>query len=128
MFSRLTCIVIVRNYYGDSKMPSEKSQIKSCEKCGQEFACGANEGGTCWCFNLGPLDELPYEYKECLCPDCLKDFLKSEPTKSPSPNKTPSKLKEGRDYYLENGFMVFTEQYHLDREYCCGNGCRHCPY
>lgn len=28
----------------------------------------------------------------------------------------------------ESGFMVFTEKYHLLRGYCCGNGCRHCPY
>ena len=32
------------------------------------------------------------------------------------------------DYYIENGFYVFTEQYHLKRGYCCKSGCRHCPY
>ncbi len=33
------------------------------------------------------------------------------------------------DFYLnEQGFMVFTETYHLKRGYCCKNGCRHCPY
>lgn len=32
------------------------------------------------------------------------------------------------DFYLEAGFMVFTAQYHLRRGYCCGSGCRHCPY
>ncbi len=33
------------------------------------------------------------------------------------------------DFYLnENGFMVFTEAYHLKRGYCCKNGCEHCPY
>ncbi|HEU4576237.1 MAG TPA: DUF5522 domain-containing protein [Chitinophagaceae bacterium] len=38
-------------------------------------------------------------------------------------------LKEGIDYYLsEDGYMVFTEKYHLDKGYCCGMGCRHCPY
>jgi hypothetical protein len=38
-------------------------------------------------------------------------------------------LKEGIDfYYNEDGCMVFTEKYLLDRGYCCGNGCRHCPY
>ena len=38
-------------------------------------------------------------------------------------------LKEGEDfYYNENGFLVFTEAYHLKKGYCCGNGCRHCPY
>jgi hypothetical protein len=24
--------------------------------------------------------------------------------------------------------MVFTEQYHRKRGYCCESGCRHCPY
>lgn len=37
-------------------------------------------------------------------------------------------LKEGIDFYYENGYMVFTEKYLRDRGYCCGNGCRHCPY
>ncbi|WP_325529058.1 DUF5522 domain-containing protein [Chitinophaga sp.] len=31
-------------------------------------------------------------------------------------------------YYNEEGYMVFTEKYHLDRGYCCGNGCKHCPF
>lgn len=35
---------------------------------------------------------------------------------------------EPDDYYFENGLMVFTQQYHLKRGYCCGNDCRHCPY
>lgn len=35
---------------------------------------------------------------------------------------------EPGDYYFENGMMVFTERYHVKRGYCCGNGCRHCPY
>ncbi len=38
-------------------------------------------------------------------------------------------LNEGVDYYLSpEGRVVFTEKYHLDKGYCCGNGCRHCPY
>lgn len=37
-------------------------------------------------------------------------------------------LMEGEDYYIENGFYVFTEKYLKDRGYCCGSGCRHCPY
>ena len=33
------------------------------------------------------------------------------------------------EYYMnDKGFVVFTEQYLLDRGYCCGNGCLHCPY
>ena len=31
-------------------------------------------------------------------------------------------------YYLENGKVVFTPKYHIDRGHCCGSGCRHCPY
>ena len=37
-------------------------------------------------------------------------------------------LTEGRDYYLESGRMVFTASYLERRGYCCGSGCRHCPY
>lgn len=37
-------------------------------------------------------------------------------------------LEEG-DYYMnEQGFMVFTEQYHKKRGFCCGSKCKHCPY
>ncbi|HEY5368668.1 MAG TPA: DUF5522 domain-containing protein [Hanamia sp.] len=40
-----------------------------------------------------------------------------------------NQLTEGVDfYYDESGLMVFTRKYHLKRGYCCGNGCRHCPY
>jgi hypothetical protein len=38
------------------------------------------------------------------------------------------RLLEDVDYYIENGFYVFTEQYLLRRGYCCQSGCRHCPY
>lgn len=31
-------------------------------------------------------------------------------------------------YYNENGLLVLTEHYLLNRGYCCGNGCKHCPY
>jgi len=38
------------------------------------------------------------------------------------------RLKEGEDYYIERGLMVFTSTYHLKRGFCCQNNCRHCPY
>jgi hypothetical protein len=39
------------------------------------------------------------------------------------------KLAEGTDYYYdEQGNIVLTEAYHLNKGYCCGHGCRHCPY
>lgn len=38
-------------------------------------------------------------------------------------------LTEGIDFYLNaDGHIVFTEKYHLDRGFCCGMGCLHCPY
>ena len=36
---------------------------------------------------------------------------------------------EKDDYYFsDEGYIVFTEKYHLKRGYCCQNSCRHCPY
>ena len=33
------------------------------------------------------------------------------------------------DYYFNNGgLVVFTAEYLLERGYCCGNGCKNCPY
>jgi hypothetical protein len=38
-------------------------------------------------------------------------------------------FEEGEHYYYnEDGFMVLTKKYHLERGYCCGNGCKHCPF
>ena len=37
-------------------------------------------------------------------------------------------IEEDKDYYVERGTMVFTASYLKRRGYCCGNGCRHCPY
>jgi len=45
-----------------------------------------------------------------------------------SESASTAPLVEGRDYYLESGFIVFTAGYHLRRGYCCDSGCRHCPY
>ena len=39
------------------------------------------------------------------------------------------KIEEGIDYYFnEDGKMVLTAHYLRNRGYCCGNGCRHCPF
>ncbi|MBK6546485.1 MAG: hypothetical protein IPO78_07545 [Saprospiraceae bacterium] len=37
-------------------------------------------------------------------------------------------LKAGIDYYIENGYFVFTADFLKRRGFCCGSGCRHCPY
>ncbi len=42
----------------------------------------------------------------------------------------PSKQNlEPEDFYTtQEGYIVFTEKYHLKRGYCCKSGCKHCPY
>jgi len=38
-------------------------------------------------------------------------------------------LIEGIHFYInEDGYIVLTEKYHLEKGYCCGMGCLHCPY
>jgi len=33
------------------------------------------------------------------------------------------------DYYMnDDGFVVMTSSFLLKRGYCCGSGCKHCPY
>lgn len=51
--------------------------------------------------------------------------MNDSPEETHDPN-TP--FIEGRDFYLENGLMVLTGHYLLNRGYCCERGCRHCPY
>jgi hypothetical protein len=43
-------------------------------------------------------------------------------------SEEPEELLEGEDFYIEDGNLVFTAAYHRKRGYCCGSGCRHCPY
>ncbi|MFZ9756183.1 MAG: DUF5522 domain-containing protein [Bacteroidia bacterium] len=44
------------------------------------------------------------------------------------PRNRVDKPSPNEDYYTENGYLVFTEAYHKKRGFCCGSGCRHCPY
>jgi hypothetical protein len=49
--------------------------------------------------------------------------MKAEKNNQNHPNSA------SEDYYFnDQGLMVFTKQYHLKRGYCCGSGCKHCPY
>ena len=42
-------------------------------------------------------------------------------------HKNPTKPTT-KDVYWENGKMVLTEEHHIKRGSCCGNGCKHCPF
>lgn len=36
---------------------------------------------------------------------------------------------EPDEFYLSpEGYIIYTEKYHLKRGYCCKNGCKHCPF
>ncbi len=38
-------------------------------------------------------------------------------------------LIEGIDFYInKDGYIVLTKKYHLEKGFCCGMGCLHCPY
>jgi hypothetical protein len=43
-------------------------------------------------------------------------------------NESEKNKKDEKDFYIENGLVVFTEAFLLKRGHCCKNGCRHCPY
>lgn len=49
-------------------------------------------------------------------------------TDTPNPPSAKPDPQPGVDYYVENGCYVFTEGFLARRGWCCGNGCRHCPY
>ncbi|MEI6678421.1 MAG: DUF5522 domain-containing protein [Mariniphaga sp.] len=37
--------------------------------------------------------------------------------------------QEGIDYQLsKEGYRIMTESFLKNRGYCCGNGCKNCPY
>jgi hypothetical protein len=54
--------------------------------------------------------------------------MKELKEKSAKSENKKEKFVEEIDFYFENGFMVLTEHFLKKRGYCCGNGCRHCPY
>ncbi len=37
-------------------------------------------------------------------------------------------MDDDEGYTNNTGLIVFTAEYLLQRGYCCGNGCRNCPY
>jgi len=38
-------------------------------------------------------------------------------------------LVQGVDFILSpEGYRIMSEKYLRDRGYCCGNGCKNCPY
>lgn len=112
-----------------------------CHQCGASFSCQAPQPGSCWCADYPPVLPVDDASKGCLCPVCLKakvaeaialyvEEVKAGKRVNEAAEFSGSApgLKQGIDFYVENGFYVFTEWYHLKRGTCCGNDCRHCPF
>jgi Family of unknown function (DUF5522) len=57
-----------------------------------------------------------------------EDRAEANPIPVGAGDSSDTELKEGVDYYVENGLFVFTAAFLLKRGYCCESGCRHCPY
>ena len=55
----------------------DKRPPRECEACGKPFVCGASLKG-CWCIQIKLSADVRLQlrerYKDCLCPDCLKQF------------------------------------------------------
>lgn len=113
--------------------PAFQNKDKTCQRCKRTFYCQPENVAACQCAEVR-LSEATRSYLkqaryDCLCKHCLSELneMAEEARKSPFPVR-PGELVEGRHYYRENGLWVFTEFYHLQRGYCCGNHCRHCAY
>jgi recombinational DNA repair protein (RecF pathway) len=104
-----------------------------CAACQTELACQPDAIEQCFCSQLTVTPEtytyISKRYSSCLCAACIEKIdrsLKKEKARQTKPVKF--ELIENEHYYMEGTFYVFTEKYHLQRGYCCDNGCRHCPY
>ena len=101
---------------------------KQCSKCKTSILCRADTITECSCSQLtlskDTLDFLQNTSYDCLCNNCLIDAEK----KVKDAHSATQKMTENVHYYLEDGMLVFTELYHIQRGYCCKSGCRHCAY
>lgn len=83
--------------------------------------------GACWCMAVEVPTELlalvpeNQRHRACLCHNCVTSFVTTRTIPT-------SLVLRPDDFYFEAGRLVFTEIYLRRRGYCCGNGCRHCPY
>ncbi|MDR6240743.1 DUF5522 domain-containing protein [Aureibacter tunicatorum] len=114
---------------------------KQCPSCGSSFGCQTCGSSSCWCADYPSI--LPCDPNaKCLCPVCMKTRIIERA------NELTLKAKEsienhalippltegyrpieGLDYNIDNvGRFVFTSWYLLRRKFCCGNGCKACPY
>lgn len=100
---------------------------KKCLRCQTEFTCLIETIQTCSCSSAKLSAQTRQFLKKtkwnCLCNPCLTHFEQLV-----NSNFANHPLQENIHYYMENGLVVFTELFHIQKGKCCGSGCRHCPY
>jgi hypothetical protein len=152
--SRICRLTVIAPDNSSSEVTQESHPRKqagndeTCPVCGQDNQCRVAKGhlykGLCWCEKIVVpghiLSRLANEWAEpaCICRSCLETIARvSALLEDPDAvvaevfrlTRPTGSMLLPEDYYLdENGNMVFTAAYHLERGTCCGNGCRNCPY
>ena len=103
---------------------------KLCKRCKSDFECNAANISRCSCASIRLRDDtkryLAKTKYDCLCTPCLREL--NELHQKIAAEVPGAELQNERDYYIENGLMVFTEYYHIKKGYCCKSNCRHCAY
>jgi len=106
---------------------------KECPSCHKNFECQPENIAICQCVDLeiglALRAHLAKSKKDCYCADCLQELNKicEQAAQEPLPQKA-SEFVEGKHFYQKNGLWIFSKYYLIQRGYCCGNGCKHCPY
>jgi hypothetical protein len=122
-------------------MSASSNNERCCPLCGAANACrianGCTYKGACWCEELIlPIALQRYlanefQHRACFCRECLR-LLSHYGERMNGAHQIVSRIRAERnqdDSYVDDaGRVVFTANFHLKRGYCCGNGCRHCPY
>lgn len=101
-----------------------------CPLCGGANGCGMASAepqkGPCWCMVVEMPEPVLRRVPEalrgraCVCHACVAEERRRE--------GWMPRARAGEFYFTQDGRMAFTARYHLRRGYCCGSGCRHCPY
>lgn len=119
--------------YPNWKILNNNFQLKQCSRCKKNIECCASNIDLCACINVkisaDAVTYLKQTKHDCLCNKCLieiNDLMKK--MKQYQFPTTRSEMILGVHYYVENGYFVFTELYHMLRGKCCQSGCRHCAY
>ena len=115
-----------------SSEDNTKHEIVSCKRCGTRFECKVGDVSNCQCSAVTISDAtrkfLDKTSFGCLCASCVKNIDQKVIASIGISFPKTSEQIEHVHYYIENGFYVFTEHYHILRGSCCKSGCRHCPY